>query len=197
MRLIPPTGEKNNQKLHVSSPLFNPFASPFSLPLSTTRAAGTAMYPSSSSSMCSSSDKSNAGLRFGSIDGGGGGGLTRYVSAPGSLLRNAVDSVIGSHGTELSPLGSHSQAHLMGHYFIPGSGDSSSSFTSESTCKVNSSNDHKETRPGLQRSYGFNEIAPRMGESSSSSLVRQRSSPAGFLSHFNAENGNVLVLLYI
>ncbi|KAM6545685.1 hypothetical protein CsatB_026421 [Cannabis sativa] len=109
-------------------------------------------------------------------------GLTRYGSAPGSLLATAMDSVIGpdrEFNTLRSPLG--------GHYF---SGDSSST-TSDSSCKVNSS---------LHRSHGLNEIAARIGSSSSSSsssasvsasaspsssLVRQRSSPAGFFSHLS------------
>ncbi|KAH8517802.1 hypothetical protein H0E87_005643 [Populus deltoides] len=111
-------------------------------------------------------------------------GLTRYGSAPGSFLTRAVDSVIGVD-RELSGLGSTS---LVGsrQYF---SGDSPS-VTSESTCKVNSSScDPKAPKSGgssgsLQRSYGFNEVAHGAG-----SLVRQRSSPAGFLSHLATENG--------
>ncbi|CAK7348943.1 unnamed protein product [Dovyalis caffra] len=109
-------------------------------------------------------------------------GLTRYGSAPGSFLTRAVDSVIGAD-RELSGPGSTS---LVGsqQYF---SGDSPS-ITSESTCKVNSSScDPKAPKSGgggLQRSYGLNEIAHGAG-----SLVRQRSSPAGFLSHLATENG--------
>ena len=115
-------------------------------------------------------------------------GLTRYGSAPGSFLTNAVDSVI-----EADP-------NLFGHYF---SADSSS-LTSESTCKVSSSNDPQEPKsaaapPPSHGSYP----AP-----SSSSLLRQRSSPAGFLSHLTNENGStfffplkaemtVLSLLYL
>ncbi|KAJ6686927.1 TRANSCRIPTION FACTOR BHLH129 [Salix purpurea] len=109
------------------------------------------------------------------------GGLTRYGSAPGSFLTRAVDSVIGVD-RDLSGLGSTS---LVGsrQYF---SGDSSS-VTSESTCKVNSSScDPKAPKSGgsLQRSYGLNEV-----EHGAGSLVRQRSSPAGFLSHLATENG--------
>uniref|UniRef100_A0A6N2N4B2 BHLH domain-containing protein n=1 Tax=Salix viminalis TaxID=40686 RepID=A0A6N2N4B2_SALVM len=109
------------------------------------------------------------------------GGLTRYGSAPGSFLTRAVDSVIGVD-RELSGLGSTS---LVGsrQYF---SGDSSS-VTAESTCKVNSSScDPKAPKSGgsLQRSYGLNEV-----EHGAGSLVRQRSSPAGFLSHLATENG--------
>ncbi|XP_059446857.1 transcription factor bHLH128-like [Corylus avellana] len=129
-------------------------------------------------------------------------GLTRYGSAPGSLLTTAVDSVIGPN-REFSAL--RSPSSFMGHpqYF---SADSSS-ITSESTCRVNSSDDPKQQQQqqqqqqhpppkGLQRSYGLNEMAVGDfatasnfrssgggGSSASSALVRQRSSPAGFLSH--------------
>ncbi|XWS09304.1 hypothetical protein CRYUN_Cryun40dG0074000 [Craigia yunnanensis] len=99
-------------------------------------------------------------------------GLTRYGSAPGSLLTTAVDSVI-----EADP-------NLVGHYF---SADLSS-LTSESTCKVSSSNDPQELKssappPPPPPSHG-SYPAP-----SSSPLLRQRSSPAGFLSHLTTENG--------
>ncbi|XP_022761004.1 transcription factor bHLH128-like [Durio zibethinus] len=99
-------------------------------------------------------------------------GLTRYGSAPGSLLTTAVDSVIGAGPS------------LVGHYF---SADSSP-LTSESTCKVSSSNDRQQPKsappppPAPHGSYA----AP---SSSSSSLLRHRSSPADFLSHLTAENG--------
>ena len=95
-------------------------------------------------------------------------GLTRYGSAPGSFLTNAVDSVI-----EADP-------NLFGHYF---SADSSS-LTSESTCKVSSSNDPQEPKSDAPPPLG-SYPAP-----SPSSLLRQRSSPAGFLSHLTTENGN-------
>jgi hypothetical protein len=133
-------------------------------------------------------------------------GLTRYGSAPGSLLTTVVDSVIGPN-REFSAL--RSPSSLMGHpqYF---SADSSS-ITSESTCRVNSSDDpkqqqqqqqhqqHQHQHPppkGLQRSYGLNEMAVGDfatasnfrssgggggGSSASSALVRQRSSLLGFL----------------
>lgn len=116
--------------------------------------------------------------------------LTRYGSAPGSLLTSAVDSVIGAVAErEFRP---QPPASFIGRYFSSGDGDSSS-LTSESTFKVNSS---KETTKPLLRSYGLGEMAAAaIGSSSSSSsssttscsssaaLVRQRSSPAGFLSH--------------
>ncbi|KAJ9189067.1 hypothetical protein P3X46_000400 [Hevea brasiliensis] len=108
-------------------------------------------------------------------------GLTRYGSAPGSFLSRTVDSVIGSD-REFSALGSSSSS-LVGQQYV--SGDSSS-LTTESSCKVNSSNDPRpppksSAGDGLQRSYGFNDI--------NGSLVRQKSSPAGFLSNLSTENG--------
>ncbi|KAG4395603.1 hypothetical protein GLYMA_20G248100v4 [Glycine max] len=94
------------------------------------------MYPSSSSSSSSSSQSMTQA------------GLTRYGSAPGSLLTSTVDSLIG--GSRPSP------------YF---SGESS-----ESPCKE-------------QRS--FHNHPP----SFASSLLRQKSSPAGFLSHLSNHHG--------
>ncbi|XP_065866017.1 transcription factor bHLH128-like isoform X2 [Euphorbia lathyris] len=110
-------------------------------------------------------------------------GLTRFGSAPGAFLARAVDSVIGPD-SEFSALGP--SPSLVNHQYF--SGDSSS-LTSESTCKVNSSNDLRGPPRngggggggGLQRSYGFGEM--------NGSLVRQKSSPAGFLSQGLAENG--------
>ncbi|GMN59669.1 hypothetical protein TIFTF001_028773 [Ficus carica] len=131
-------------------------------------------------------------------------GLTRYGSAPSSLIATAVDAVIGAErefGANFrspSLLGgghghghSHSHSHSHGHYF---SGDSSS-ITSQSTCKVNSSSSSEHHNRTLHRSHGLNDIAARIGSSSSSSsssdspsssLLRQRSSPAGFLNHLTA-----------
>ncbi|KAK8556275.1 hypothetical protein V6N13_064322 [Hibiscus sabdariffa] len=104
-------------------------------------------------------------------------GLTRYGSAPGSFLTNAVDSVIGA------------DFNLVGHYY---SAADSSSLTSESTCKASSSNDPREPKssaaappPPPHHPHGsYPALSP-----SSSSLLRQRSSPAGFLSHLTSENG--------
>ena len=96
-------------------------------------------------------------------------GLTRYGSAPGSLLTTAVDSVIGA------------DPNLVGHYF---SADSSS-LTSESTCLVSSSNDRQEPKSAAHPPPHGSYPTP----SSSSSLLRQRSSPAGFPSHLTSENG--------
>lgn len=149
------------------------------------------MYPPSSSS-CSQKPMAPAGL-------------TRYGSAPGSLLTTAVDSVIGPN-REFSAL--RSPSSLMGHqqYF---SGDSSS-ITSESTCRANSSNKPKEQQQpppppkGLQRSCGLHEMsvgnfltastskggAGGSSASASSALVRQKSSPAGFLSHLSSASDN-------
>ncbi|XVF37798.1 hypothetical protein REPUB_Repub20aG0041900 [Reevesia pubescens] len=53
----------------------------------------------------------------------------------------------------------------------------------ESICKVSSSNDPREPKSAAPHPHGSYH-AP-----SSSSLLRQRSSPAGFLSHLNTENG--------
>ena len=145
-------------------------------------------------------------------------GLTRYGSAPGSLLTTAVDAVIGPDRDVSAAFGSRS---FLGHHYF--SGDSSS-LTSESTCQVNSSSDPKEPKD-LHRSYGLHDTAIRdfatpasnmknfiggggIGglPSSSSALVRQRSSPAGFLGHLTtaADNGKgffvfqyfVLILFY-
>lgn len=131
--------------------------------------------------------------------------LTRYGSAPGSLLTSAVDSVIGAGAErEFSALRPQPSASFIGRYFSSGDGDSSS-LTSESTFKVNSS---KETAKPLLRSYGLGEMAAAaIGSSSSSSsstscsssaaLVRQRSSPAGFLSHLTDNNGTPFPFVFL
>ncbi|KAJ4956030.1 hypothetical protein NE237_012813 [Protea cynaroides] len=143
------------------------------------------------------------------------GGLTRYCSAPGSLLTSAVNSVIdGGSGAEqeFSVMGSES---MMGRFFTA----DSSSLTSESGCKANFSPDLRggnervggatSSSGGLERSYGLNEMAvgdfaiasnlrgggagsgaasaasARFG---SSSLIRHSSSPAGFLNHLLVDN---------
>ncbi|XP_021290394.1 transcription factor bHLH128-like [Herrania umbratica] len=116
------------------------------------------MYPSSSSS---SSQKPM-----------GHTGLTRYGSAPGSLLTTTVDAVIGA------------DPNLVGHYFTA----DSSSLTSESTCKVSSSNDPREPKAAAAASAAPPPHGSYSG-TTSSSLLRQRSSPAGFLSHVTTENG--------
>ncbi|MED6130891.1 hypothetical protein PIB30_004751 [Stylosanthes scabra] len=118
-------------------------------------------HPSSSSS--SSSQAHNSTLSE--------PGLTRYGSAPGSLLRTAVDAVIGGGVGAGGPRHTHPLMPPGSHYF---SGESS-----ESTSKVNDNS----------RSYGLQQDA--FAGSSSSALLRQRSSPAGFLSHLadNAGGG--------
>ncbi|KAK4768546.1 hypothetical protein SAY87_003687 [Trapa incisa] len=146
------------------------------------------MYPTSSSSSSHKSVPSSSG------------GLSRYGSAPSSLLTAAVDSVIGAHRDFDSALhaSSHSGHHhhpppphqqrpphapsLLGQYF---SADSSS-VTAESNCKVNSTKDGG--GGGLHRSFGVNEMNVGGGSSSSSPLVRQKSSPAGFLDHLSDAN---------
>ena len=170
-------------------------------------------------------------------------GLTRYGSAPGSLLTTAVDSIIGQTGREFSALRStppppppsfmapqqqlhhhhhhHNNSHSQSHHYFS---SDSSSITTESTCKVNSSNDPNKDHHkggGLQRSYGLNEM-PSLGDftsnlkigggagglsstsssscsssSSASALVRQRSSPAGFLSHLASDNGTFYFTLTV
>ncbi|KAK8578539.1 hypothetical protein V6N13_100375 [Hibiscus sabdariffa] len=102
-------------------------------------------------------------------------GLTRYGSAPGSFLTNAVDSVIGA------------DPNLVGHYF---SAADSSSLTSESTCKASSSNDTREPKSSAPPPPPHHPPHhPRGSYPTPSSLLRQRSSPAGFLSHLTSENG--------
>ncbi|XP_044498040.1 transcription factor bHLH128 [Mangifera indica] len=138
------------------------------------------MYPPSSSSSSSSSMTCSSAQNHKPL---GPTNLTRYVSAPGSLLTSAVDSIIGSHQPQHQP-----SLVPPPHYFSSphDSSSSCSSFTADSTCKVNSSNDPKHSKTGLQRSYGLNEIAH-------CSLLRQRSSPAGFLTSLTAENGGFSV----
>uniref|UniRef100_A0A5B6YKC9 BHLH domain-containing protein n=1 Tax=Davidia involucrata TaxID=16924 RepID=A0A5B6YKC9_DAVIN len=142
------------------------------------------MYPSSSSS-----------TSHGSM---GPSGLIRYGSAPSSLLITAVDSVFGSTH-EFSTFGSQS---LLGHRYFSGE---TSSVNSETTCQANpppdpkDPNNYKDTSAGtaargLHRSYGFGDFATasnlKNGGSTSSSLVRHSSSPAGFLNHVTAtDNG--------
>lgn len=152
------------------------------------------MYQSTSSS--SSTQKSMASAH-------GGAGLTRYGSAPGSLLTTAVDSVIGSRQPD-SAATLRGPPSFGGHYF-----SSADSSVVESSRKVvqssSTSNDLKSsssTAAALHRSYGINDLAlgdfstgrnfnSNGGQSSSSSpLVRQRSSPAGFLGHLSVAEPN-------
>nr|XP_011462589.1 PREDICTED: transcription factor bHLH128 isoform X2 [Fragaria vesca subsp. vesca] len=121
-------------------------------------------------------------------------GLTRYGSAPGSLITSAVDSVIAER--EFSSLRPHPPSSFVGRYFPGGDGDSSSLTSSESTFKINGK--ETATKKPLVRSYGLGEMAAAIGSSSSTScsssaLVRQRSSPAGFLSHLTDNNGGFSV----
>ncbi|RXH99463.1 hypothetical protein DVH24_011788 [Malus domestica] len=67
-------------------------------------------------------------------------GLTRYGSVPSSIINSVVDYVIGI-AADFDFLSLRSQP-LIGHYFSgDGHGDSSSLTSSESTFKVNLSND--------------------------------------------------------
>ncbi|CAK8574435.1 unnamed protein product [Lathyrus sativus] len=88
-------------------------------------------------------------------------GLTRYGSAPGSLLTSTVDAVLG--GSRLLP--------GTGHYF---SGDSSHLQPQQQQPQQQQ---HQQQRSSYE---GFD----------GSSLVRQKSSPAGFLNHLATLNHN-------
>ncbi|XAR48768.1 hypothetical protein NMG60_11031698 [Bertholletia excelsa] len=145
------------------------------------------MYPSSSSSSSQGSM--------------GPSGLTRYGSAPGSLLATAVDSVITGAGT--------SQPHLLRHHhahFIPPDtcSDSTCKPTNPSTTPDPKQRPSKQINPAtstsassttinlLQRSFPFSEAAASglnlktVGAGESNNLIRHSSSPAGFLSHLTA-----------
>ncbi|GAU12058.1 hypothetical protein TSUD_00230 [Trifolium subterraneum] len=89
-------------------------------------------------------------------------GLTRYDSAPGSLLASTVDAVIG--GSRLLPgTGGH-------HYF---SGDSSQQ--------------HQQQQQQQQQQRSSNAAYEGFD---GSGLLRQKSSPAGFLNHLATLNHN-------
>lgn len=109
--------------------------------------------PSSSGSSSSSSQQQQSSISQ--------TGLTRYGSAPGSLLTSTVDAVLA--GSRLLP--------GTGHYF---SGDSGH----------HQHHQHQQQQQQQQQqksSYeGFD----------GSSLVRQKSSPAGFLNHLATLNHN-------
>ncbi|KAK7343223.1 hypothetical protein VNO77_11800 [Canavalia gladiata] len=104
------------------------------------------MYPSSSSSSSSSQSHSSMSQT--------GVGLTRYGSAPGSLLTSTVDAVIGG-----------SRPYYSGE-------------SSESTCKDQlASNYHNHNH-----NHNQNHNNPfGSGSASASALLRQKSSPPGFL----------------
>lgn len=131
-----------------------------------------------------------------------GPGLTRYVSAPSSLLKSLVDSVINEDDAEFSAVGSDS---MMGRFF---SGDSSClTTTSESTCKLTTNNNNNNSsvvssaevgesyttggsKMGPERSYGYGDLAVGGGFGKGGpSLIRHSSSPAGFLSQLMVDNG--------
>ncbi|XP_022955355.1 transcription factor bHLH128-like isoform X2 [Cucurbita moschata] len=145
------------------------------------------MYQSNSSS--SSSQKfmasANAGVGSGGGGGGSGGGLTRYGSAPGSLLTSAVDSVIGSrHPDSVSSL--RTPPSFSGHYFS--SADSSLKTSSSTAAAARSYGIHDLALGDFSTARNFNSNG---GQSSCSSpLVRQKSSPAGFLGHLSVAERN-------
>ncbi|KAK6930621.1 Myc-type, basic helix-loop-helix (bHLH) domain [Dillenia turbinata] len=97
-------------------------------------------------------------------------GLFRYSSAPGSLLTQAVGSIIGQSNREFSALGSTSQ----GHYFPNES--------SESSCKATGTSSPSKTATAAP--------LQRQRSNLSSVLTRHSSSPAGFFNHLSTENGS-------
>ena len=132
------------------------------------------MHPSSASS--SSSMSSGAATN-------GGGSLMRYGSAPGSLLTAAADSVVGPPTREFSALGPGPA-----RFFHPDASDSAA-------MQRRGEEEHgaANTTIGLQPSYGF-------GGGSSTALLRQSSSPAGFLNHLATAAGDrngMCVCIYI
>lgn len=131
--------------------------------------------------------------------------LTRFVSAPSSLLKNLADSVV--EDGVFSTVGSEG---MMGRFF---SGDSSCLTTaSESSCKAsNNSNVASSTEVdrsfgaqgermgGLHRSYGLNDVAVAGDFATASSLktgpslIRHSSSPAGFFSQLMVDGAGYSV----
>ncbi|CAA2935236.1 transcription factor bHLH128-like isoform X2 [Olea europaea subsp. europaea] len=137
------------------------------------------MYPSSTSS-------SSQGSMGPSGSGGtGSSGLMRYGSAPGSLLTAAVDSVVG-RGREFS------------RFFSSDPSESISKDGSNNGGGANNPREQQNKAAGLQRSYGFNEMATGGGSgggggvasSSRSTLIRHSSSPAGFLNQLATAAGD-------
>ncbi|CAA7396416.1 unnamed protein product [Spirodela intermedia] len=138
-------------------------------------------------------------------------GLTRFGSAPSSLLATLVDSVGAASGRGTSGGASDNEfspaptENMVGRYFS----DDSPCLTSESSCKAGAAaspdldpagvyNKRKAPGLGLERSYGFSDIALgdlAMGvgggslRSGPSHLIRHSSSPARFLSHLMVDNG--------
>lgn len=119
-------------------------------------------------------------------------GLTRYGSAPGSLLASIADSVINSQGRthggggggEFSVVGSEP----MMSRFYPG--DSSVLTSSDSSCRTGSSTDPHGTANGSYAFGGVHSLIPDLSGSHkpvvappAPALVRHSSSPAGLLSH--------------
>ncbi|GFY92863.1 hypothetical protein Acr_08g0012590 [Actinidia rufa] len=109
----------------------------------------------------------------------GPSGLIRYGSAPGSFLATAVDSVVGRHTRDFSALGS-SSPHLLRHF--------SAAETSSNTSDPQNPN-KLQTAPFGSNDIAFGEFSTdRINLNSKSSggggsLLRQSSSPAGFLNH--------------
>lgn len=111
----------------------------------------------------------------------------RYGSAPGSLLTAAVDSVVG-RGREFS------------RFFSSDPSESISKDGSNNGGGANNPREQQNKAAGLQRSYGFNEMATGGGSgggggggvasSSRSTLIRHSSSPAGFLNQLATAAGD-------
>lgn len=112
----------------------------------------------------------------------------RYGSAPGSLLTAAVDSVVG-RGREFS------------RFFSSDPSESISKDGSNNGGGANNPREQQNKAAGLQRSYGFNEMAVGGGSgsggggggvasSSRSTLIRHSSSPAGFLNQLATAAGD-------
>lgn len=138
-------------------------------------------------------------------------GLTRYGSAPGSLLTSLADSVISEgRGGFHSVIGSESPATLPMTRFFPGPGESNNNTTTTNNSRscLSSSEPSCGKDPvgpnGLQRSNypvgaisgaggenNNNQKAAGAGSGDGSHLLRQSSSPAGFFSHLLVDNGQL------
>lgn len=139
-------------------------------------------------------------------------GLTRYGSAPGSLLASLADSVISEDGASAaagfrsllaSGSGSDPLSTLPMTRFFAGYGDhnSPSSLTSESSCGGDPAGP-----TGLQRSSSdYHQISGVIESNNSQAaaaaaeggahLMRHSSSPAGFFSHLVLDNGQLSLSL--
>ncbi|KAF6170046.1 hypothetical protein GIB67_042851 [Kingdonia uniflora] len=120
----------------------------------------------------------------------GPGNLTRYVSAPGSLITSVVNSVIGNQD-EFSTVGSES---MMSHRYYNNSGGDS--VATESSCKHESYENGERVGTPSSNSGGFLnqvDVGDLNGNGlrgvGSSPLFRHSSSPAGFFNRIMLDNG--------